>query len=52
MFGPAAYAMPARAINTGSNAFIEPDLRIKHSGDGPLSGVTFTAKDIYDVRFR
>lgn len=41
--------MSTRAINNGSNAFIEPDLRIKQSQEGLLSGLTFAAKDLFDI---
>ena len=47
-----AHGMSTRAINNGSNAFIEPDLRIKHSQEGLLSGLTFAAKDLFDVSVR
>ena len=42
-------AMAANAVRNDRNAFIDADLRIEHSGDGPLSGLTFAAKDLFDV---
>ena len=35
--------------DTGSNAFIEADLHIEATQQGPLTGLTFAAKDLFDV---
>ncbi len=38
-----------RIINDHLNAFANTDVYVEGSGDGPLSGLTFAAKDIFDV---
>lgn len=41
--------MSARLIHNANNAFIDPELHVQHSGVGPLTGLTFAAKDLFDV---
>ena len=38
------------ASNKSNNAFIDPDLHVKATGQGALTGLTFAAKDLFDVR--
>lgn len=40
-------AAPSLANNNG--AFIDPEVRVTGSQEGPLRNLTFAAKDIYDV---
>lgn len=35
--------------DSGSNAFIDAALQIKATQQGPLTGLTFAAKDLFDV---
>ena len=41
--------MSTKAVDNSSNGFIDPDLSIEHSGEGSLNGLTFAAKDLFDV---
>lgn len=41
--------MSARLANNDNNAFIDPELHVEHSGVGPLTGLRFAAKDLFDV---
>ena len=36
-------------VSNGSNAFIDPNLHVKATGQGALTGLTFAAKDLFDV---
>lgn len=44
--------MSTKAVDNSSNGFIDPDLSIEHSGEGSLNGLTFAAKDLFDVEGR
>lgn len=35
--------------DSGNNAFIDAALQIKATQQGPLTGLTFAAKDLFDV---
>ena len=39
-----------RMISNRSTAFIDPDLRVKATQQGALTGLSFAVKDLYDVR--
>lgn len=41
--------MSARPISNDNNAFIDSELYVQHSGGGPLIGLRFAAKDLFDV---
>ena len=41
--------MASSSGGNSNNAFIDPHLRVQHSGEGPLNGLTFAAKDLFDV---
>ena len=45
----AASTMSAKPVSNDNNAFIDPELHLQHSGGGPLTGLRFGAKDIFDV---
>lgn len=48
MTRPVSTITPPHASANG--AFIDTSVRIKGSGSGPLAGLTFGAKDLFDVR--
>lgn len=41
--------MSTRSVKNDNNAFIDPELHVQHSGGGPLTGLRFAAKDLFDV---
>ena len=45
----AGTSMSARPISNDNNAFIDSELYVQHSGGGPLTGLRFAAKDLFDV---
>ncbi|KAA6420332.1 MAG: glutamyl-tRNA(Gln) amidotransferase subunit A [Trebouxia sp. A1-2] len=45
----AAGGMSTKAVDNSSDGFIDPDLSIEHFGEGSLNGLTFAAKDLFDV---
>ncbi len=45
----AAGGVSTKAVDNSSDGFIDPDLSIEHSGEGSLNGLTFAAKDLFDV---
>lgn len=42
--------MSTRAIDNSSNAYVDPDLRVGHTTEGPLKGLTFASKDLFDIQ--
>ncbi|KAL3161478.1 hypothetical protein ABBQ32_010359 [Trebouxia sp. C0010 RCD-2024] len=44
-----ASSMSTRSVKNDNNAFIDPELHVQHSGGGPLTGLRFAAKDLFDV---
>ena len=41
--------MSTRAIDNSNNAYVDPDLWVEHTCEGPLKGLTFASKDLFDV---
>lgn len=39
----------AGRMSNNNNAFIDPDIHVEATKPGPLTGLTFAAKDLFDV---